>query len=224
MLKKKLNSKNGVTIILGLVFFLIAAVLGGIVLSAAASGMGGYAAAREKQQAYLAVSSGARLLRDSIKDAAAIHTEVSVTSTDPGHPASSPARTTAITPTGFVLTDLLIEWIEYHLTGSLPAPGETLEIDAAAGTFSLPEVTGTFKMNNDYSITATLYVLSGANRSDEMTLFIPAEKTEHTATSVELNETTDAQGHPVIYETTTTTKTTDISWKPGTISKGGAAP
>lgn len=72
---EKLNSKNGVTIIMALVFFLIAAIIGSVVITAASSNAGRLTHMRGEQQAYLTVSSAAKLVRDEVNGIAFVGTE-----------------------------------------------------------------------------------------------------------------------------------------------------
>ena len=61
---RKLKSESGVTLVLALVFFLICAVIGSVVIAAATSASGRMAGLVEQQQSYYTVSSAAEYFRD----------------------------------------------------------------------------------------------------------------------------------------------------------------
>lgn len=65
-MKQKLSSKRGASLAIGLVFFLICAMVGASVLAAATASSGSIQTKRQTHQDYLAVSSAAQLLRDEI--------------------------------------------------------------------------------------------------------------------------------------------------------------
>lgn len=68
MLRKKLNSKRGVTLLLALLLFLICALVGSVVVSAAYTSAGRYVRNKDSQQSYLAVMSAARLIEECVTD------------------------------------------------------------------------------------------------------------------------------------------------------------
>ncbi len=65
--KNKLKDKRGVTLLYALVFFLIAGVIGTIVLASAAANMGRFSHKRAVEQSYLSVSSAAELLKGDLE-------------------------------------------------------------------------------------------------------------------------------------------------------------
>ena len=65
---KKLSNRRGASVIIALVVFMLAALSGTIVLTMASSNAGRYTHSKEEQQAYLAVASAAKLVKDELKD------------------------------------------------------------------------------------------------------------------------------------------------------------
>lgn len=65
-LAKKLHSSAGASIVLALLLFLVCALAGAAAVTAASANVGRYTYQQESQQAYLAVSSAARLVRDQL--------------------------------------------------------------------------------------------------------------------------------------------------------------
>src|SRR5574344_1463921 len=68
-IRKKLKSRSGASILLALLFLLIALSVGAIVLTSASANAGRIERNRQEQQNYLAVRSAALLLRDDLANA-----------------------------------------------------------------------------------------------------------------------------------------------------------
>lgn len=66
MLGRKLKSRRGMSIIMGLLLLLVCATVGAAALTSAASNAGRHTHMRQDQQRYLAVSSAAQLVRDKL--------------------------------------------------------------------------------------------------------------------------------------------------------------
>ena len=66
MLRDKLSSESGATLILALVFFLLCAVAGSVILVAGSGAAGRLADVKDDQQAYYSVTSAARLMKAEI--------------------------------------------------------------------------------------------------------------------------------------------------------------
>lgn len=63
-LRQKLHSDSGASLIIALIFFLLALIVGGVMLTSASANAGRLSHLEEEQQAYLTTSSAARLLRE----------------------------------------------------------------------------------------------------------------------------------------------------------------
>lgn len=66
MIMRKLRSRRGMSIIMGLLLLLVCVTAGAAALTAAASNVGRYTHLRQDQQRYLAVASATRLVRDEL--------------------------------------------------------------------------------------------------------------------------------------------------------------
>jgi len=66
VIQNKLKSKNGASIFMGLMFLLVCVMVGTVVLVASTASAGKLAEQREREQAYLNVSSAAELIKDRI--------------------------------------------------------------------------------------------------------------------------------------------------------------
>lgn len=66
-LQRKLHTTSGATILLALLFFLLCAVAGSVVLAAGSAASGRIAGLTDRQQTYYSVTSAARLVRDEIQ-------------------------------------------------------------------------------------------------------------------------------------------------------------
>jgi hypothetical protein len=66
-LKEKLNSRQGASLMIALLFFLLCITTGTVILTAATASTGRISSQKQVQQDYLTVSSAARLVRDQLK-------------------------------------------------------------------------------------------------------------------------------------------------------------
>lgn len=84
-IRAKLNSRRGASILLALLVFLICAMAGMGALTAASSNLGRYRYAEEEEQAYLAVSSAARLVAEALQQSTyeVKYTKVETGTTEP---------------------------------------------------------------------------------------------------------------------------------------------
>lgn len=77
--KRKLQSRQGASMLMALLLMLVALMVSAVILSAAISAVVDLRAQKESQQAYLTASSAAQLFRDSVLDKAGQYTQVSTT-------------------------------------------------------------------------------------------------------------------------------------------------
>lgn len=68
LVRKKLNSQRGASILLALVFFLVCSFVGAVVLGSAVTNAGKIKGQQADQQGYYAVASAARLIRDALAE------------------------------------------------------------------------------------------------------------------------------------------------------------
>lgn len=170
----KLNKKNGVSIILALIFFLICAVIGGIVLTSAYNNAGRLSHTNESQQAYLTVSSAAKMLRDTIDGMEFSYTvtKVEVLEND--------FLTDTKTTEDFAQAEgdfenIVISWakkikeMKTDPETKISLPPQTFTIESDFG-----KVSGTFSMNGTYKISIVLWLGSDDSEQYKMTLTIPS--------------------------------------------------
>lgn len=209
IVRKKLASKCGASIVLALVFFLICTVVGGIVLTSAVSNAGRLSHAESEQQAYLTSSSAAQLVRDELQNQ---EFQAVTTTVD----ANAPTTVYPSTPSGQILAETVTAWAKYRMGDSL-LPSGVLTITATED--SIDDITATFSMDETYAITV-IFRLADAEVQYPLTLKIPATAQEDTVTAVNRIVETVNGVETIRYETVITT-TLSIQWGTGTITKGG---
>ena len=79
VIRKKLNSQSGATILMALLLFLVAVMVSAVIISAAVSSASALRTEHEQQQSYLTVSSAAELVRDSLLSGDADYTRTVTT-------------------------------------------------------------------------------------------------------------------------------------------------
>jgi len=231
--KTKLRSQTGASLLIALLFFLVAMMVGAVVLTAAATNAGRLARNRQEQQNYLAVSSAARLVKEDFRDTTftvgykGVTTITTTTYTDPvtgkthteidktGPIYSENPEVLAVSD-GKLLTDrpmndlaqLYYSTVDVLNTSTLGA----LKYDLKFTAENLPDVSGTMEVATldgaRYTITVKLYDSADTNA---MTMVFPATAHSSQATTSEINGNT---------ETITTTYTTTVNWGTPTITKG----
>ena len=197
---QKLHSRRGATIILALTFFLICAVIGGIVLTSATGNAGRLSHMRGEQQTYLTVSSAAKLVREEL---GGMRAESMVIEYADAEQEDTEDFYFAVAP-GESLADM-VEFHAGHIYQSgTPAAAERFTIEAPGEP--LANVTAEFSMDAGYNITVTFTPGGGDAARYEMKLTMSA-----------IPSLPDVVGTD-----TETITTTTIDWEPGTITKGGA--
>lgn len=206
--KQKLKSKRGASIILALVFFLICAVVGSIVLASASSNAGRLSHMRDEQQAYLTVSSAAKLVREELEGQRYTVVATSVDEVAPIYEYPQVA-------TGS-LAAMMNEWAGYIYTGDYSgyAPQGGFSI-----TSDLEGVTAEFYMNGNYNVTVVFKLGDTGQYTTTLTIDAVFSSTSETI----VNDIRDEETDELLGTTTTTITTTTIAWGEGTITKGGAA-
>lgn len=217
--KRKLSSKSGASIMIALLFFLICAIVGGIVLTSATSNAGRTANLREEQQSYLSVSSAAKLVEDEL--ALLLYTSITVTDTTVYQDGTTPTLVetdNSYTISGGTLADTIGSMIDQIRTAGSPQ-AQTAIFTINSDESSLKEVSATLTLNVDYSIKAE-FALSDGSEQHTMVLVVPATISYDPGTS----SSTEIWGEndEFIGTKTSVTETTTIVWNSGTISKGGA--
>lgn len=200
-------------------FFLICAIIGGIVLSSAYANIGRLTHMRDEQQAYLTASSATKLLRDELESFVftAVHVKVSGDGTEKN------STNFAISPESGSLSTKLIDSAKSTFS-SLTAAPVSFSIESDIGTVDV-----NMTMDPGYNISAVL-TISGQD-AYKMTLLLEADVNESTVTSSRdcykdvLVPGEDGEPDKIVsefdYTEITETTTTIVSWPDGIISKGG---
>lgn len=205
----KLKSRRGASMVVTMVFFLLCVSVSAVILTAAHTNAGKVRSGRQAQEAYLAVSSAARLLRESVGGCVYTVTAYSVSSDCGGHAAGATERDIPSGQFGAALAflcDSAVLPAECRMTFA----GETRQVAA------------TLTMDADYGITVLLDVADPGGERYPMALTFNASRQSYTRVSSETHEYTDAGGDAALCEVETVTDIWSVSWDAGTITKGGA--
>lgn len=209
---QKLKSRRGASIILALMFFLVCAVIGGAVLASSVSNAGRLSHQAEEQQAYLTVSSAAKLVRDELSG-------ISFSAVDTDHP--DLLNSFDLVSDANSLSDVVSEMVKDIYDG---VQTMTLYHDFSVSSDdpALEDVTALLTMSDSgsgkYSITVVLS-LDGSGQYT-MTVAVPVTVSESTVSGV-ITETNEVSGEET--EIPFTTTSISIVFGEGTITKGGAS-
>jgi len=213
---KKIKSKSGVTIIAALVFFVIAAILGSVVITAASASAGRLTHLHNEQQAYLTVSSAARLVRDEIKGKVCTFEEIFVD--DKPEPITEKIEDS-------VLSAFVLEVAKCNFTGI--ACTDSFTISSEKEALAAVEALVVDMDGSPTSLYGTLILtLTSADTENPyiMTLTIPFGKLIEEISETEYSEAPDDNndGEPdgASQKVTTVTKTTIYTFGVGTITRG----
>lgn len=207
----KLKSRRGASMVIALLFFLMCVTVSAIILTAAETNAGRIKAGRETEDAYLAVSSAAKLLRESIGGSVYTVTEYSVSSDCGNHTTPPTEKDEPSGQFGPALADLC----------------ESVSASSASAscnlTFSgdVQEVSAIFTMAADYSITVELDITADDVEGYPMTLTFGADEEDYTTVSHDSHDYTDGGGNPAVCEVETVTDVWSVSWDSGVITRGG---
>lgn len=204
--KRKLSSQRGASLLMALLYFLVAAMVGAVVLTAAVTNAGRVTRNKADQQTYLAVSSAVLLAQEDLKNATftAVKTEtkkVNQYGVGEGEPTSI---TIELTGTKICTKDF-VENV-YNNTQLEP---ESLEFNSNG---RLPTAEGGMSIDNKYNITIELHVKTDNPKAYSTTVTFPASVNTHVTTSSENGE----NGTKIF----TTTTTTTVTWGTSTAAKG----
>lgn len=226
-LRRKLHSRTGASLLIALLFFLVALTVGAVALTAAATNAGRVARNRREQQDYLAVASAALLVKEDLRGTTFTmgYQKTTVTSTDEEGNSRSDVYYDKTSPVLSGEGELLrdgpkndLARLYYSTAAALhtAAPAEMkyeLEITAE----KLPDVFGSMEVDRTetgrYTITVVLYTRTedGGHANSTTLLFTPAvSNTQSTAVSGDGSRET-------------TTYTTAVAWDAPVITKGAVS-
>lgn len=198
----KLNSSSGNTLMMALLFLLVAVVVSVIVLSGASTAARRVKFDRDQQQAYLALSSAAQLMRDSILDDSY---KIVVTQYERRDDSVEIKEdNTVIEKAAKEFGKLLNDAVEHIAKFSTAYINEKLAVKMNG----IPNVNVSFKMDVDYSIEIELSIDGVEGYESMMTLCIEGNVSEATSYGSIENK--------YDFEKTET----DIEWTNGIIGKG----
>ncbi|MDD4377350.1 MAG: hypothetical protein PHH48_04290 [Eubacteriales bacterium] len=193
MLKKRIQSKDGATIVLALLFFIMCAVVGSVVLTAGSASAGRISGISEKEQAYYTVSSAARLIRDEIEGQTI---SFSVTTQE-----NRPDIRQITVEADSELKELLALGVEFCFNANeVDIYHDNIKI--APFDRDISSVDGAFTMDSNYNIRIKLSLDGDSKDKYKMTVIIPANVNTFSEEKIKDN-------------VTITTTTTKITWSLG---------
>ena len=213
---RRLRDNSGKTILLALVLMMLAMVVGAVILTAAASAARTVRRDRQSQQDYLAVSSAAELIRDSILSDQYSREVIRYLAPDAaGVEVETDRKETVVQPTG-----LMKDWLSAGIAvpndsdGTVPGCTDTIRVSVSpqTGNEALGAVTAEFTMDTACNITVKLFREGAGADGCRMTLTVTAVQDRE-------ERTTSADGDS---GKKVNTVTTVISWSSAKITKGAA--
>lgn len=145
MLRNRIRSNSGATILLALLFFLLCALAGSIILSAGSAAAGRISGLKETEQSFYSVTSAAQIMREEIEGQ-----EFQAYTEDGGSPTYTAVPDSEIKK---ILIDAVIE----IYGGKQAESKETLTVYPSSKTLTdvMGKVTAYFIMTDDYRIEIT---------------------------------------------------------------------
>jgi len=205
---KKITNKDGATLIIALLMMLIAALVCGIIISAALTSVKTAKNDFDNQQAYLTVSSAAEIVKSKIESTKCSSKRVEVYSTNPENGGALESSTYITTSSGSFR-----DWIEAAFAfidkyGEVKSYQRNMIIEAEG----LEQVTASFQMDSSYNIKVTFTLEDKKNRvSPFLVLEINSSGKDNSA---EVTEAVRDEDNKYVIST----KYPEISWEGGTIT------
>ena len=191
----KLKSQQGATLMMALLLLLAASMVSAVILTAATSSARRLENDRAARQAYLTVSSAARLLRDDILNASFVQETVKTTYTNDTSTETSRETTS---PTGFTAA-----WLKAGKAAVDRDSGKSFTDTITLSVDGLDDVSAVFTMAPNYDITIVLHLAGGGDSDCRLVLTLRENKADPTVSTV-------SGGGLWVRDVTTTTTT--ISW------------
>lgn len=187
----KLKNQQGATLMMALLLLLAASMVSAVILTAATSSARRLENDRAARQAYLTVSSAARLLRDDILNASFVQETVKTTYTND-------TSTETTSPTGFTAA-----WLKAGKAAVDRDSGKSFTDTITLSVDGLDDVSAVFTMAPNYDITIVLHLADGGDSDCRLVLTLRENKADPTVSTV-------SGGDFWVRDVTTTTTT--ISW------------
>ena len=198
MLKRKLRSESGVTLLMALLFFLLCALASSVVISAGSTASGRMAGLEQDQQAFYTVTSAAQVLQEEINGTSFAGKQ------------ETPGEKSITIPVSGSLSNLMNTAVESVYINGVPYE-DTLTIrPQSIDTFGT--VKASFTMDKDYNISIALS-LSDANLADKYQCVVTAKGNSHITSVTETRNDSKGKDYTVLITTT------DITWSDALIKK-----
>ena len=199
MLKRKLRSESGVTLLMALLFFLLCALGSSVVLAAGSTASGRIAGLEQDQQAFYTVTSAAQVLQEEINGTSFTGKQETL------------GEKSITIPVYGSLSNLMNTAVESVYINGVPYE-DTLTIRPQSMTDTFGAVKAAFTMDKDYNISIALS-LNDAELSNKYQCVVTAKGNSHITAVTETRN--DSEGNDYIVLITTT----DITWSDALIKK-----
>ena len=199
MLKRKLRSESGVTLLMALLFFLLCALGSSVVLAAGSTASGRIAGLEQDQQAFYTVTSAAQVLQEEINGTSFTGKQ------------ETPGEKSITIPVYGSLSNLMNTAVESVYINGVPYE-DTLTIRPQSMTDTFGAVKAAFTMDKDYNISIALS-LNDAELSNKYQCVVTAKGNSHITAVTETRNDSEGNDYPVLITTT------DITWSDALIKK-----
>ena len=166
----KLKNQQGATLMMALLLLLAASMVSAVILTAATSSARRLENDRAARQAYLTVSSAARLLRDDILNASFVQETVKTTYTNDTSTETSRETTS---PTGFTAA-----WLKAGKAAVDRDSGKSFTDTITLSVDGLDDVSAVFTMAPNYDITIVLHLADGGDSDCRLVLTLRENKAD----------------------------------------------
>ena len=199
MLKRKLRSESGVTLLMALLFFLLCALGSSVVLAAGSTASGRIAGLEQDQQAFYTVTSAAQVLQEEINGTSFTGKQETL------------GEKSITIPVYGSLSNLMNTAVESVYINGVPYE-DTLTIRPQSMTDTFGAVKAAFTMDKDYNISIALS-LNDAELSNKYQCVVTAKGNSHITAVTETRN--DSEGNDYIVLITTT----EVTWNDAFIKK-----
>lgn len=199
MLKRKLRSESGVTLLMALLFFLLCALGSSVVLAAGSTASGRIAGLEQDQQAFYTVTSAAQVLQEEINGTSFTGKQETL------------GEKSITIPVYGSLSNLMNTAVESVYINGVPYE-DTLTIRLQSMTDTFGAVKAAFTMDKDYNISIALS-LNDAELSNKYQCVVTAKGNSHITSVTETRN--DSEGN----EYTVLITTTEVTWNDAFIKK-----
>lgn len=180
-IRRKLNSQRGASMLMALLLMLVGIMVSAVIISAATSAAVNKRSEKEQQQAYLAVSSAAELVRDDFQSLTGRYKDVTTTVTQADGTTTTKNNTIKATcAVGDMINDIGARFIGMNTTSTY-AKTYTFSVDGyedVSAEILVSVGTGSDESSKVYNLTATFTNGVGSEHSCRMVLTMEGKLTE----------------------------------------------